>query len=325
MIYMNIYLALFLVLSSVSSVRSQETYPTSKLRNNALELLVYVPDSETGYYRAARFDWSGVIGSLRYQGHQYFDHWLEKHDPTNFESITGPVEGFAPIGFETADPGQTFVIIGVGSLQKPDDGKPYHFAVPYKITNHGKWKNKKKKNRIQSTQKLATPNGLAYEYTKIVQLVDNQPKFILEHQLKNTGSLPIETTVYNHNFFVIDREPTGPNIITKFPYPISAEGKGFGDLIVAKNSTLTFQRTLSKGENVYTGGIEGFGPEAKDYQFNIENKKTGAGVKISADRPLLKLAYWACHSTACPEPFIEINVKPGETFTWNIAYEFYEL
>ena len=325
MILKNICIGLTLALSLTSDMHSQEPYPSETISNKTIELSVYLPNSETGYYRAARFDWSGVIGSLRYKNHQYFDHWLEQHDPVNFESIKGPVEGFAPIGFDQATGGQTFVIIGVGSLQKPADDKPYHFAVPYKITDHGKWKNKKKKNRIQSTQKLTTPKGLAYEYTKIVHLVDDQPKFILEHHLKNTGSLPLETTVYNHNFFVIDQEPTGPNIITKFPYPIRAEGKGFGELILAQNSMLTFQRILTKGENVYTGGIMGFGNEAKDYQFNIENKKTGAGVKISADRPLLKLAYWACHSTACPEPFIDIKVNPGETFTWNITYEFYEL
>ncbi|MBK8504735.1 MAG: hypothetical protein IPL46_22505 [Saprospiraceae bacterium] len=273
MIFKNTWFAFIFSLTCAFNVQSQETYPSETIRNDALEVLVYVPNSEIGYYRAARFDWSGVIGSLKYKGHQYFDHWLEKHDPNNFESIKGPVEGFAPIGFENADAGQTFLIIGVGSLEKPDDGKPYHFAVPYKIANHGKWKSKKKKNRIQSTQKLATPNGLAYEYTKIVQLVDNQPKFILEHQLKNTGTLPIETTVYNHNFFVIDQEPTGPNLITRFPYPIKAEGKGFGEMIVAQNSTLTFHQKLNKGENVYTAGIEGFGREAKDYEFNIENKK----------------------------------------------------
>ena len=178
---------------------------------------------------------------------------------------------------------------------------------------------------MTSTQTLKTKNGLAYEYSKTVRLVEQGPGVVLEHVFKNTGTQPIETTVYNHNFFVIDKEPTGPNISTKFPYPIKAEGRGFGDLIMVENKALIFSRKLEKGENVYTAGIEGFQPRAEDYQFNIENKNSGAGVKISADRPLLKLAYWACHSTACPEPFLDIKVAPGQTYTWAIKYEFYEL
>ena len=33
---------------------------------------------------------------------------------------------------------------------------------------------------------------------------------MLEHRLKNTGRKPIATSVYNHNFFTLDRQPTGP-------------------------------------------------------------------------------------------------------------------
>jgi hypothetical protein len=40
---------------------------------------------------------------------------------------------------------------------------------------------------------------------------------------------------------------------------------------------------------------------------------------------LLKLAFWACHTTLCPEPYIKIKVEPGKEFTWSIRYEFYTL
>ena len=61
----------------------------------------YLPDPEVGYYRATRFDWSGVISSVDYKGHSYFGQWFEKYDPKIHDAIMGPVEEFtaASAGF----------------------------------------------------------------------------------------------------------------------------------------------------------------------------------------------------------------------------------
>ncbi|MDF9798688.1 hypothetical protein OKW21_003951 [Catalinimonas alkaloidigena] len=300
---------------------AQTDYPEAELQNDQLELDVYLPDAQQGYYRGTRFDWSGVINSLRYKGHEYFGPWRE-HDPLVHDAITGPVEAFTPIGFEEAEAGEPFLVIGVGTLRKPD-AEAYQFHKTYDIINSGKWKVKKNADRIVFTQALSTKEGYAYEYTKTLRLVPGAPKFLLEHSLKNTGKLPIETTVYNHNFFTIDEEPTGPNIVTKFPYPISAEGRGFGELITVQGDKLVYTQKLQKGENVYTPGIEGFSEHPEDYHISIENKRTGAGVNITSDQSLLKLVYWASVNTACPEPYITIDAQPGETFGWTITYEFY--
>ena len=301
---------------------AQKDYPTSIIRNEHLEVKLYLPDAENGYYRATRFDWAGVIGSLKYRGHQYFDPWLDYHDPTVHEAISGPVEAFTPIGYDDAKPGDDFLTIGVGVLQKQNDD-PYQFATTYKNLNPGKWKVKQRKNRTEFVHSLDRGEGYSYKYGKTVRLIKDRPEMVLEHQLKNTGSKALITTVYNHNFFVIDQEPTGPNMVTKFPYPVQGEGRGFGELISAVDNRLVFRRNLQKGETVYTAGLQGFGPTAKDYDIRIENWKSGAGVRITSDQPMLKLPYWACATTACPEPYIEINVAPGQTFTWSINYSFY--
>ena len=308
---------------------AQATFPEAEINNEHLQVKLYLPDAEHGYYRSTRFDWSGVIGSLEYQGHQYFGNWLEEHDPTNPESISGPVEAFAPIGFEEAKPGEAFLVIGVGMLRKPNDSS-YHFMTHYEIVNGGDWEVQQKadqggRDAVTFGQKLSSEAGYAYEYTKTVRLLDGQPTLVLEHSLKNTGQKPLETTVYNHNFFIIDQEPSGPNVVTKFPYPVQAEGQGFGEKIVAQDNQLVFEQTLQKGEHVYTPGLEGFGPSAEDYDIRIENSKSGAGVHITGDQPLEKLVYWASATTACPEPYIRVKAAPGQTFTWHIAYEFYTL
>jgi hypothetical protein len=47
-----------------------------------------------GYYRATRFDWSGVVASLEFQGHNYFGVWFPHYDPKLHDAITGPVEEY---------------------------------------------------------------------------------------------------------------------------------------------------------------------------------------------------------------------------------------
>ena len=90
-----------------------------------------------------------------------------------------------------------------------------------------------------------------------------------------------------------------------------------------QNNRIVFRRELVKGETTYCGGLQGFSNSAEDYNIKVENHKTGAGVRITCDRPLLKMVFWSCPTTLCPEPYIQIKVEPGQEFSWKIFYEFY--
>ena len=112
-------------------------YPEAVLSNDQIRVRVYLPDPERGFYRSTRFDWSGVIASLEFQGHQYYGPWFTGTDPTVRDfiyksdteliaspqsAVTGPAEEFSrPQGFAEAKPGGTFVKVGVGVLRKKDD------------------------------------------------------------------------------------------------------------------------------------------------------------------------------------------------------------
>ena len=135
--------------------------------------------------------------------------------------------------------------------------------------------------------------------------------------------------MYNHNFFVIDNEPTGPNIKLTFPFEVKLDEnnngnvRGFGSAALIQGKAITYTRVLDKGETVFSSGLLGFKPVAEDYNFVIENLKTGAGVRITGDAPIEKLVYWACATTACPEPYIKLSVEPGRTVEWRYSYEFF--
>lgn len=296
-------------------------FPSAHISNGLIKAKLYLPDKTNGYYRGTRFDWGGVMPELEYRGHHFFGQWFPEYNPTLHDAIMGAVEEFSVLEFNEAAVGTEFLKIGVGTLIKPDD-KPYSFARTYEVKNGGKWKVKKRRNRVEFTHELTDAAGYAYRYKKIVRLVKGKPEMVLEHSLKNIGRKSIETSVYNHNFFVIDNEPTNENMKMTFPFEVSAEGRGFGTTALAENKSITYTRPLAKGESVFSAGLKGLGNAAADYDITIQNLKSGAGVRITSDQAIDKLVYWACSTTACPEPYVKLSVKAGETIKWKINYDF---
>lgn len=298
-------------------------FPETDISNGLIKAKLYLPDANEGYYRGVRFDWAGVVPSLEYKGHTYFGAWNQApYDPKLHDAIMGPVEEFTPLNFDETRPGEQFVKIGVGVLTKPDD-KKYSFATNYTIKNSGKWSVTKGKDQVAFAHELKDETGYGYNYHKTLKLVKGKPQLVLEHTLKNTGSKPIVASTYNHNFFMIDNEPSNENIRIVFPFEVKGEGKGFGSIINANGKMLNYSREVVRGDQVFSAGLQGFGPTAKDYDIRIENTKTKAGVRITCDQPLEKLVYWACPTTSCPEPYIRIAAQPGQEIKWKVTYDFY--
>lgn len=315
-----------LVLSSVSTYAADP--PAVQISNGVMRASVYLPDSDRGYYRGGRFDWSGVISRLEYAGHNYFGVWFPNYEPTLHDAITGPVEEFrsdeGALGFAEAKPGDLFVKIGVGVLQKPDS-KPYEFARNYRIVSTGVWVIRPQADRIEFTQELKGINGYAYVYTKKLRLVKGRPELILEHSLKNTGKRAITTQVYDHDFYVIDGQPTSPGFSVKFPFkpkPVTE----LNEAAVIRGNEVVYQRDLRAGDHDSVAGyLTGFGASPKDYDIRVENSKVKAGVEQTGDRPLSKLYLWSVRTTVCPEAYIALNIEPKKTAKWQIKYRFYTL
>ena len=323
-VYFVIISALFVF---VTSRKSSIEFPHAEIDNGIIHASFYLPDADKGYYRGTRFDWSGVIPDLQYNGHSYCAQWFEKYDPTTHDAIMGPVESFFPLGFDDAKAGGSFVQIGVGVLSKTDDAKYAPFRY-YHILNAGEWKVKKKSSSIEFTHTLRDSN-YSYQYKKTATLIKGKPILVLTHSLKNTGWRTIETNVFNHNFFVMDHQPTGPDFTIKFPFILSgdAEGQrgiGAGDIAEIKDSQIVFNRELTKinREQVYSV-LHGYSNDPKDYDIRIENHKTGAAIRITSDRPFSKLVFWGVATVFTPEPYVQMKINPGETFNWKIVYQFH--
>lgn len=316
-----IFTLIFSPMILISAIH-QSGPPEAEIRNEFITARLMLPDAQKGYYRGTRFDWSGQIAHLEFDGHTYFGEWFDRYDPVLHDAIMGPVEEFGPLGYEEAKPGEAFVMIGIGALQKPDEKAHNRFGY-YTIADHGKWNVRKKRDRIEFVH-LLDAGGYAYEYTKVVRLVPGKPELELTHTLKNKGKRPIRTNVYNHNFLVIDGQPTGIGFSVAFPYPVAAaEGRGFGEAVEVQGNKIVFRRDLQKGEAVFSPEITGFGNRVEDFDIRIENSTTGAGVRLTGDRPLARIVFWAAQRAISPETYVDIDVAPGGEYRWVFRYEFY--
>jgi hypothetical protein len=315
---MSLRFVLGLALVSVAAM--QAAAPQATIGNSRVHAQLYLPDALAGYYQGTRFDWSGVISSLEWNGHSYFGQWFPRYDPKLHDAIMGPVEEFSGLGYADAKPGETFVRIGIGAVRKPEEPAYRQFST-YDIVDPGTWAVQRHPDRVEFVHTLRDAAGYAYEYRKTVRLKGTT--LVLEHRLKNTGRKPIATSVYEHDFFMLDNQPTGPDSVVRFPFELTAVSPLNGAAEI-HGKEFAYLRELQAGQSVQTQ-LKGFGATVRDYDIRLENRKTGAGVRQTGDRPISKINLWSIRTTICPEAYIDLAVAPGQTSSWRITYEFYQV
>lgn len=312
-------------------------FPQAEISNGVIRAKLYLPDAQAGFYRGTRFDWSGVISSLEFGGHNYYGPWFTKQDAVVRDFVyrgddivvsaesgsMGPADEFqTPLGFDAAPAGGTFVKIGVGVLRRPD-GSPYSPFKKYELVNAGKWSARKGADFVEFTQELNDPaTGYGYVYRKTVRLISGKPEMAIEHALKNTGRLAIDSKVYNHNFLVLDHMATGPDYVITLPFAVTTSAPPNKEMAEVRGNQIVYLKTLQDHDTVAMP-VEGFGGDAKDYDIRVENRKAGAGMRVVGDQPLASVALWSIRSVLAIEPFVRVAVEPGKEMRWQYTYSYY--
>jgi len=280
----------------------------------------------------------------------------------DFTAMVGPAEEFGALGYDDVPAGGLFVKPGIGVLKRDEmnynHSRPYVIANGGKWDV----KTSRDAVEFTHTLSESSI-GFGYVYTKVLKLTPGKPQMTISHVLKNTGSKAIVTNVYNHNFTTIDKQATGPDIeitvpwsMTRAPgrggrgpqgaapgaparqgpppvnpYAALAAGERMGtqcaqeqmrSLASPQGNKIVYAKVL-EGSECYQAGFTGFGADTKDNDIRIENKKVGAGVHITGDRPLTRLGYWSIRTVVAPEPYIDLNVDPGQQFSWTYTYDYY--
>jgi hypothetical protein len=310
----------------IISAKSYPQYSQAWLKNDILKLCIYLPDENEGYYRGARFDWSGIVCRVEYDGHTFFGEWMPEHDPTNPEAICGPVNEFGSLGYEQAEVGDSFVKIGVGTLQRNTKAQ-YNIMHRYPFIKAGQWEiDHTSDTSITFKQNHTGPNGWGYTYIKRIDLIDGQPKFRISHALRNTGEKVIDTDVYNHHFFIIDDSPFGTNYELEFPFPVQFINlKDNQKLLSAKTNTITFTKNIDDEQSWYWTELHGFDHETSTHNsVSLTNHKSKIGIRYNGSDTLKKFCLWGKRWTCSPEPFIDIKLEPNQAKSWHYMYQLFK-
>ena len=268
-------------------------------------------DPADGYYQGTRFDRAGVFESLSLGGTELCGQWFERYDPFLHDAVCGPAEEFGPVGFDAAAPGDAFLKPGVGMLRRPDPA-PYDRFRLYEITDPGEREVFREENAIVFRHRL---DG-QYAYEKQILLTGDRC-FEIRHSLQ--GVVPLETEVYNHNFFTFGRFEVGPEREMDFPFDPEGTWRAAYDSVAVVGRGLRFSRTLSPGESVYMGDLHD-ASGGSVYGMTVRERGV-AEVCITGDAPLTRTVFWSNHRVACLEPYNRISITPRGTFHWRIRYE----
>ena len=295
--------------------------PTVQISNGRATALIYMPDPERGYYRATRFDWSGAVADLKVDGHSYFGRWFAKYDPKIHDSVPGPVEDFASgQGVDVAFPGETYVKIGVGLVFKPRIA-PTSTMPTFEIADPGKWTTHVHGDSVEFIHEVNDPSsGYGYRYTKTVSLPPGRAQMVISHRLESTGDRVIDTELYDHNFFVIDHQTSGPDFEVSFPFtPHMTTPRGFIEL---RGKSIVYTKPFADPTDRGGGRMRGWGKTAADFKVTVANHKTGAAVTMTADQPLTNFNLFTTPSVVAPEMYMHVHAAKKHPMMWTFVYDF---
>lgn len=264
-------------------------------------------------YQRTRFDWTGIVTDVRLDNRHSFCS-VESPDPLQGAGGIGIIGEFGihePVGYEDAAIGESFPKFGVGLLQKPDDNA-YFFMRNYPVVPYPS-KVTLLDNGILFEQEPVDCRGYAARFTKTLTVEDNTLR--MAYHMENTGSQPIDTTEYNHNFLLIDQTPTGTDYRLSFSSPLT--------FLRNDGTVWTTDGTLT-----WPDGIPGFYaqcgdvPPVSSLQWTLANLKTGGSVSERVNFGPVRIACWGMPHVISPEVFFPLRLTPGETTSWMREWTF---
>jgi len=282
------------------------------LRNKDIELHLASPLEN---YQLSRFDWTGKIEKVLFQGKQISGVEIVGHEDSHtigkgFYNEFGIEKA---IGFEDIQVGEWFHKIGVGLLKK--EGPKYDFAHQYAIKPAKFDLNcESEKAMIKCTS--SEYNGYAYQLHKVIRLIENG--FVIEYRLINLGEKPIITDEYNHNFIALLLEDKSYNL--KFSFRLQKEK--FDEFLDPEDRIKVGVKEMKlKAPIINPFFISNLsGNEVVKAEWEIGNLKDGVSIKESDDFTTSKINLWGWKKVVSPELFFDIHIEPGKSMEWKRKY-----
>lgn len=279
------------------------------IAEDGLSAEICFPSFSTGYYRGTRFDLAGVFRRISGRRGIYADEWFDSYDPYRHDCVCGPSEEFV---IRERNAGGPFLKIGVGKLWKEEG--PYDRFKRYDIIDEGERGFDCDGSRAVFMHVM--PDDYVYE--KRIELYPGG-RMLIAHLLKNTSGRPIESYVYNHNFFNLGNLPTGPSTRIDFPFCPTGTWRQILKEVSLVGNSIVFSGEMSEaGPAAFIGDLS----SSDNFSFRISNSEAGLSVRVNVLAPVEYSVFWSNRRVSCIEPYIPLNIPPGEEYGWSIEYFF---
>ena len=290
------------------------------LSNKILELEIQKPGE---CYQNARFDWTGRITQISFKGMTFCTD--ETLNPEK-QNILG--RGFynefgidEPVGYSDCAVGDKFPKIGIGLLVRDIPG-PYDFYKPYEI-EPAEFSFSSDWNSATFISQIKPYRGYGYKLTKRIEI--DGGSFTVKYSLQNTGTEPIVTNEYVHNFLSINNNPIDENYVLKLPFrPLK---KNFGEFVSPGNVITLGKNFITWKENpsdqFFISNLEQ--EKYTKTSWTLEHLKEKVGIKEFVNFQILRINLWGSKHVVSPEIFYPINLLPNQIATWERYYQLYKI
>lgn len=264
-------------------------------------------------YDRTRWCHTGFIQDVWYRGIRFSEYERNR----NGEQLTSEGGGlccqFMPISPEEAVPGKYTLLPGVGSgiyisPNAAQDRLDMHKRLDTKVSYANDY-------AIFETQ-TPTVDGFAYFETREIRLCGAE--IIEKVTFTNNGEKEIHTQEFCHNFLSLAGEEISPNYILEVPAVEAPEGFQ-SNAMIYKDGHFTFLRHPDK--TCYFDD-KGNGKSCNDYAWLMRTKAGSAFCYEKIDFTPARVSVWSDYYTLCPEMFVAIDLKPGETTSWQRTWGF---
>lgn len=289
------------------------------LKNSNLEIHIDGPEEN---YNFSRFDWTGKITNVTFQGIPVST--IERTDDVDLNKFGKAFYNEfgidSALGFDEAEIGGWFHKIGVGLLKK--NTTDYNFYEKHDI-KPAKFEVDVKPNQIIIICKSEEMSGYSYVLKKTITLKESG--FTIDYKLENTGGKDIITDEYVHNFTAINNELMGTDYVLKFPFELRP--KSFNEIVNPEGKVEIYSNELtfkgSPNDQFFFSNLTGAKNEIA--KWDLINKKLKIGISEEANFTTNKMNLWGWKHVISPEMFFRINLKLGESVDWSRTYRVYRL
>jgi hypothetical protein len=225
----------------------------------------------------------------------------------------------APIGYEDCPVGGAFPKLGVGLLVRPDS-EPYNFFRPYSVAQPFPLEIEQGENSITFTSQPLETRGYAARLVKRLSLVDTCLE--VAYTLTNTGTQPLHTNEYVHNFIGIDRQPIGPGYCLRLSAPVEPEPAPWqapgNALLRITGREIRLAETPPAAFYLRMPGPQPTSGPA----WTLEYQPGKLSMSEVDDFAPLRAAVWGTTHVISAEMFIELSLAPGASQSWTRRFEF---